>query len=300
MSCFYPLDAFGRQKEGKKLQVIFPKNYQHEEGDYELKLPCGRCIGCRLDRSRDWALRCVHEGQLHEEKCFITLTYSEKNLPEMGMLKKKDFQRFMNSFRKKIEPKRIRYYHAGEYGEQLGRPHYHAIIFGYDFSDRIPFKETNGVKLDVSEELESIWKKGHCSVGDVTFESAAYVARYIMKKINGDQEDSHYNRIDYMTGENVKLPAEYTTMSRRPGIGKDWYDKFKADAYPSDFVTHKGKKYRLPRFYDNLYELEEPGMFKEMKEKRIQNIHHEDQTRKRLRAREEVKLAQLNQLKRSL
>ncbi len=206
----------------------------------------------------------------------------------------------MNTFRKRIEPKKIRFFHAGEYGDQLGRPHYHAIIFGYDFGDRKFFKETNGVQLDTSEELKSIWKKGHCSVGDATFESAAYVARYIMKKINGEKEKEHYERIDYMTGEVVQLPPEYTTMSRRPGIGKKWYDKFKTDAYPKDFVTLKGAKYPLPRFYDNLFELENPEVFKEIKEKRIRNINREDQTRKRLLAREQVKLAQLNQLKRSL
>ncbi len=206
----------------------------------------------------------------------------------------------MNTFRKRIEPKKIRFYHAGEYGDQLGRPHYHALIFGYDFADRKFFKETNGVKLDVSKELESIWKKGHCSVGDVTFESAGYVARYIMKKINGDKEKEHYERVDYMTGEFVQLPPEYTTMSRKPGIGKKWYDQFKADAYPKDFVTHQGRKIPLPRFYDNMYQHESPKEYKALKDKRIENIQHEDQTRKRLKARETVKLAQLNQLKRSL
>lgn len=206
----------------------------------------------------------------------------------------------MNSFRKKIEPKKIRFFHAGEYGDLLGRPHYHAIIFGHDFDDRVFFKETNGVKLDTSEKLRSIWKKGHCSVGDVTFKSAAYVARYIMKKISGDKQKDHYERVDHMTGEVVQLPQEYTTMSRRPGIGKEWFDKFKKDAYPSDFITHEGSKYSLPRYYDNMFEMENPKVMKEIKQKRIDNIHKEDNTRQRLEAREKVKIAQLTQLKRSI
>lgn len=210
----------------------------------------------------------------------------------------------MKKLRREILPKTVRFFHAGEYGDELGRPHYHAILFGYDFQDRKFFKETNGVKLDISKELESIWSKGICSVGNVTFESAAYVARYIMKKINGEKAEDHYTRIDYETGEIIILPPEYTTMSRGGkdghGIGKQWYDKFKSDAYPSDYITHNGTKYRPPRFYDNLYQIDDPSGYKELKQKRIDSIHHEDQTRKRLEVREQVKVAQFNQLKRSL
>lgn len=170
--------------------------------------------------------------------------------------------------RKKRFYRKILYYHAGEYGEKLGRPHYHACIFGIDFKDKVLIKMTNDIPLYKSDTLSRIWGKGFCSVGNVTFESAAYVARYIMKKVGGPEKKEHYERIDKETGELINLKQEYTTMSRRPGIGKTWFNKFKQDIFPNDFIVDKnGEKHRVPKYYTNMYEIENPEAMLKIKKK---------------------------------
>lgn len=271
-------------------------------------LPCGQCIGCRLERSRQWAIRCMHEADMHEDNCFITLTYNEENLPKNRSLQLEDFQNFMKRLRKAYDHK-IRFFHCGEYGEKLGRPHYHALLFGHDFKDRERFKNCNGYRLDTSDELSGLWKKGFHLVGDVTFESAAYVARYIMKKVTGEKMEDHYKG----------LKPEYVTMSRRDGIGKGWYEKFKKDVYPDDFVVVNGGLSKAPRYYDGLLDKDDHKMYEMLKERRKEKglrmvptlikdpitnknkiILTNDNDSFRLRVKENVKRAQIKNLKRHL
>lgn len=166
-----------------------------------VQLPCGQCIGCRLDYSLHWAVRCMHEAQMHDENCFLTLTYSDEHVPSSGSLDKGALQKFWKRLRKRFPERRIRYFACGEYGERLHRPHYHACVFGFDFPDRELFMMREGIPLYTSEALAQCWPFGFCSIGDVTFESAAYVARYACKKITGEAASRHYERIDYETGE---------------------------------------------------------------------------------------------------
>lgn len=224
----------------------------------ELSLPCGQCVGCRLERSRQWAVRCMDEASLYEENCFVTLTYSPEKLPKDGGLHKDEFQKFMKRLRKSESGKVIRYYHCGEYGEKLGRPHYHSILFNHDFDDKKVHSERNGFTTFTSEKLDKLWGNGFCLIGSVTFESAAYVARYIMKKINGEPAQAHYQG---------KQP-EYTTMSRRPGIGAGWFSKYVADIFPDDEKIVNGVSTRVPRYYDNLMEKSDSGLFKKIKSRR--------------------------------
>lgn len=257
-----------------------------------VEVPCGQCIGCRLERSRQWAIRCVHEAQLHSENCFITLTYNNDHLPADGSLDVTHWQKFMKRLRKKYGDG-IRFFHCGEYGHQLGRPHYHACIFGFDFPDKVLWKQSpSGERLYRSASLESLWPFGYSSVGTLTFESAAYVARYIMKKHLGQGADDHYGG---------KKP-EYTTMSRRPGIAAGWFEKFKGDVYPSDEVILRGKAMKPPKYYDGLYEVLDPDAFEKMKVKRKKSakIRSADSTRDRLRVREKVKQSQIQKLVRPL
>ena len=143
--------------------------------------------------------------------------------------------------------KKIRYFHAGEYGEKNDRPHYHVILFNCNFSDRKPLKGFKG--LTTSETLNSIWGKGYSSIGDVTFESASYVAGYIQKKITGKLKDSHYAVIDPDTGEYFgQRQQEYATMSRRPGIAGLWLAQHKSDIYPSDNIHINGREMRPPKY----------------------------------------------------
>lgn len=300
MACFNPLVAF-RGKIPNALSGRFPMVFSARDAsdpDDPIKLPCGQCIGCRLERSRQWAVRCVHEASLYEKNCFITLTFAPEHLPKSGSLDKRDFQLFMKRLRKKYGSG-VRYFHCGEYGEKNGRPHYHACLFNFDFPDRELWSTRGDVKLFTSKALEDLWPFGFCTIGDVTFESAAYVARYITKKITGDRAGAHYERINDK-GECFKLEPEYTTMSRRPGIGKPWLDKYTSDVYPHDRVVLRGQLMRPPKYYDSLFELANPEVFDDVKEsrRRKQVTCAKDNSFDRLRVRERHQYLRFKLLKR--
>lgn len=250
-------------------------------------------------------MRCLDEASIWPENCFLTLTYSPDKLPKGGSLVLSHFQCFMKRLRqdavrsnRDLVNNPIRFFHCGEYGEKFGRPHYHALLFNYNFHDRKHFRTTDrGDRLDTSEKLKSLWEYGHSLIGDVSFESAAYVARYVTKKITGDQADEHY--VNKVTGE-IRT-SEYITMSRRPGIGARWYARYKSDVYPRGYKVVRGLKLRPPRYYDSLFSEECPEAFKEIKKERLANarICASDNSIDRLRVKEEVKKAQLSFLRRS-
>jgi len=278
--------------------------FQYQPGYTFMSVPCGGCIGCRLDHARSWAIRCVHESQMHQDNCFLTLTYDNEHIPEGGTLVKKHFQDFMKRLRFHVEPKEIRYFHCGEYGSKTFRPHYHALIFGWDFPDKRLFQVKDGNRLYTSKQLTKIWGLGHASIGAVTFQSAGYVARYITKKITGAPAQEHYERIDTETGEIIQLQPEYVTMSRRPGIGREWFNKYGSTDlhYAEDCVIIEGKRYKIPRYYDKLLEEQDPRKLEELKESRkaYANAHPEEQTPARLKAREQFKQRQAKRLVRPL
>jgi len=266
-----------------------------------VEIPCGQCIGCRLERSRQWAIRCAHEAQLHDENSFITLTYSDGHLPDHRGLVLADFQKFLKRLRKSLDQK-IRFYHCGEYGEIHGRPHYHAILFGCSFPDKKAWKTSNEETLYRSRSLEKLWPYGYSSIGNVSFRSAAYVARYILKKVTGNDAEAHYQWVDPDTGEVHQRAPEYTTMSRRPGIGTGWFKKFADDVYPSDEVIMEGKRMRPPKFYDGLYEIQSPAEHKKIKRQRKADAakHSDDQTPERLQVRCQVQISQIKLLPRKV
>lgn len=308
MPCYFPLTGYRSDvenfKTGKRGLVFKQEHAQWPLT--EVTIPCGSCIGCRFERSRQWALRCVHEASLHDENCFITLTYDPQHLPADHSLNKSHFQKFMKRLRKHFTGTPIRFYHCGEYGEKNNRPHYHACIFGMDFPDKV-FKETTkeGNKLYMSPLLTKLWGKGDIkqqTVGELNFQTAAYTARYIMKKINGDKAEEHYRYTDETTGEQHQIIPEYTTMSRRPGIASNWYKKYKTDVYPSDEVIIKGIPMQPPTYYDNLLEKEEPHLHEIIKHERLLNAkkYTKDNTPERLHVKHKVKQAQANLLNRTL
>lgn len=288
-------------------------------GERPIVVSCGQCVGCRLERSRQWAMRCVHESQLHKENCFITLTYRDDALVERylfghhkrtglpvyaGTLYKRHFQDFIRRLRRFMGSERIAYFHCGEYGEEYRRPHYHALIFGMDWPDKLPHKSGagNSGRLFTSAALERLWGQGFCTTGALTFQSAAYCSRYIMKKITGDLAESHYERVCLETGEIRGLLPEYITMSLKPAIGLEWFNKFREDVYPADEVICQGRATKPPRFYDKVLRRENPEVYDAIKAGRqdCANEHHGDETHARLRVREAVRLAQLTSLKREL
>lgn len=279
-----------------------------------MTVPCGSCIGCRLERSRQWAVRCVHEASLYENNSFITLTYKPELLPEDSSLRVDHYQKFMKRLRKHAangaspyhnalisDTERIRFFHCGEYGEKLGRPHYHACLFGLDFGDKEVCGQRRGIVYYTSKSLEAIWGKGFVQVGEMNFETAAYVARYITKKITGEKALEHYNVIDKETGEILESKkAEYVTMSRRPGIGKGWLNKFSSDVFPRDEVVLRGKKMKPPKYYLGQYEIADPAAFNKLKGKRKELAKEKkaDNSFERLKVKRQIKESKFKQLKR--
>jgi len=245
----------------------------------------------------------MHEASLYEDNCFITLTYDDKYLPYHGSLDISDLQGFMKRLRKRYGSG-IRFFACGEYGSVTFRPHYHALLFNHDFRDRVPYKESDaGSIIYTSKDLASLWPKGFSSVSDLTVKSAGYVARYNIKKALDPKE---------MPDE---LSREFVNMSRRPGIGKVWFDKFKGDVYPSDEVVMLGgSKMKPPRYYDSLLDKDDPDLLSSLKLERKKKgtvmvpcelpdgrtILVNDNDSFRLPVKEEVFRASLSKLKRSL
>lgn len=302
MPCYKPVKAFyGDKLLSGKRAIVFSS--AQAQSCLELKLPCGVCVGCRLERARQWAMRCMDEAALYDRNCFVTLTFNDKHLPLNRSLDVYIFQNFMKRLRKFATGRLVRYFHCGEYGPKLGRPHYHCLLFNWDFDDRVFYKNTDsGEPIYTSKTLDGLWGFGYSSVADVTFGSAAYVARYHLKKVGGVVSDDHY--VNPRTGE--CLSPEYVTMSRgckargTGGIGRGWYDKFKSDVYPNDIRVIKGVDTKPARFYDSLYELDDPEGFKRVKLARIRSVDRLDNVESRLAVKEEVKLAQIRSLSCSL
>lgn len=245
-------------------------------------------------------MRCVHESKLHKRNCFITLTYRPENLPEGESLDKVHFQNFMKYLRRD-HGAGIRFFMCGEYGEKNSRPHYHACLFNFDFDDKQLFKVSNGFRLYTSETLSQLWSHGFSTIGDVNFETAAYVARYVMKKVTGEQAEDHYSKVNLSTGEIISVVPEYTTMSRRPGIGKGYFDLYKDEIYNHDSVVVNGKEVQPPKFYDGLFEKYSPK--KSLKIKALRKFRAElakdNNTLFRLRVREIVKQSRISLLTRN-
>ena len=223
MSCISPLKAYYSRRvnpDTGKRPVVF--NVKDGYSDMPVDLPCGKCIGCAMVKRAEWAVRCYHESMLHEQNCFVTLTYDDEHLP--SSLQVEDLQKFFRRLRD--TGNKLRYFACGEYGSRTRRPHYHALIFGMDF---LGGAEPMGSGQYFSPVLQAAWGKGHCSVGQLTMASACYVAGYVSKKM-GD-------------------PDSFQVMSRRPGIGHGWLDKFGMDIFRNDMVTIDGHDMPVPKRY---------------------------------------------------
>lgn len=320
MPCFFPLHGYYSRALRKMFFGCIPHDViaQYHDSFEEMSVPCGRCVGCRLERSRQWAIRCVHEASLHEENSFLTLTYSPENLPSNGSLVKHDLTLFFKRLRKAYSDKKLRYFACGEYGEQFDRPHYHVILFGLDprverkklclvkplspvalslsplqsllsplplFGGLQNVLDVSDVKVTYSPEIEKIWQKGHVFVGSVSFESCAYVARYCLKKINGKAAAEHYQG----------RQPEYVVMSRRPGIGGDWFESYKGDVFPADAVFARGYQCKPPRYYDEKLREYDEELFELIKSRRTVAAKDNEISVERLAVMHEV--AKLNQEK---
>lgn len=286
MACFHPVDCWryvGCFERDSKIHFGSPPPLPEHVKVETFKLPCGVCIGCRIDRSKQWALRCVLEAKSHADNCFLTLTYDDEHLPKDGSLNFDDLTKFLKRFRKKFSCEKIRYYAVGEYGAKLSRPHFHLIVFGFDFPDKWLWSAERHCRLFRSPSLESLWCNGYSSIGAVTFESCAYVARYVQKKLFGASRD------DILAHYGGKVP-EMARMSRRPGIANKFFKEHVGDIYPKDFITFKGRKYKPGQYFDMLYKKEHPKELLQLKiERMVKALEKvDDNTQDRLEAREVV------------
>lgn len=265
-----------------------------------LTIACGQCEGCRIQRKLDWSVRIMHEVQIEHEltgrdSSFITLTYNKRWIPTDYGLQKGDWQRFARKLRKKFGA--FRYFHSGEYGETNLRPHYHAILFGIDFyADRIPIgTNANGDRIYHSPTLQRIWGRGDTQLGSVTQASAAYVAKYTVKKATNERIAELYTR--RKDGHEWEVQPEYATMSLKPGIGERWWRKYAAtDINPTDSTLLNGKEVKTPRYYDKLQERHDLVRRELARIRRSRNalLNRADNTPERLLVKEE--LARLNAL----
>jgi len=227
-----------------------------------LVVPCSRCLGCRLERSRQWAMRGMCELQSHETSCFLTLTYREEELiwgNARATLFPRHLQLFLKRLRRSI-PSTIRYFGCGEYGDLTKRPHYHLILYGHDFSkDRILYSGQGKSALYTSSRLNELWSHGDCKIGSVTFQSVQYVARYILGKHLGKDGDYYHKQ---------GIEPEFVRMSLKPGLGRDWYRRFSSDVFPLDYMVCNGTKVRVPRYFDKILERDNPFEFERVKNER--------------------------------
>lgn len=307
MSCLHPLKGYAANPDLNDGKRGFTRNKHQGYVDRQVTLKCGKCKACRLERARDWSIRCMHEAQMHQDNSFLTLTYADEHLPAPPSISKKEIQDFLLRLRDKIG-RSVRYYACGEYGEQLSRPHYHLLAFGFDPPDkRFHKRNKQGNPIWTSALIDDVWGKGHTWVGTVTQASAGYVARYLMKKQTGDNADNHYLWLG-PDGRHYRLEPEFNLMSKgrngTGGLGEAWYRKYgDTDCHNQDYIVGRdGREYPVPRFYDKLLERQDPKRLAEIKKARAKRaeVYAEHQTSRRLYDREIVLNAKLSRLKREI
>lgn len=315
MPCYHPLKAWpiGYHESGKPKYLITSYNQigvKNAIGE-PIEIPCRRCIGCRLRYSREWADRCMLELQYHEQNWFVTFTYDDEHLPlsyivdeETGevvphaTLVKRDIQLFMKRLRKNYKyDNDIRYFFAGEYGSQTYRPHYHAILFGLKLDDLKLYKQSeDGYNYYNSEFLDKCWRyQGHVVVGRVTWDTCAYTARYIMKKQYGSCAEIY---------KKYNILPEFTLMSRKPAIGRKYYDEYKDTIFDSDFIyvgTEDGSHSIKPsRYFERLFDIDFPEEYVKMKEQKkefLEDMKKLRRDRSSLPYLEQLEVDELNKLK---
>lgn len=280
MPCYTPLSGQRDPGTGKVLGLKKTRlTWEEAESlaTYDpVFIPCGRCIGCKVENGRQKAVRAMHELETSDDLgVFLTLTISDEHMRPRGHVYVRSLQKFFKRLRHYTGP--FRYMACGEYGDETGRPHYHAILFGVDLhTDRTHFKTTReGHALWTHPHVEKAWRYGYHTIGEVTFESAAYVAQYVTKKVTGDMADWHYLRFDPSTPEQpfFQQNREFLLMSRgkgKRGLGYDWITKWLHEVYPADEIIVRGQPSKPPRYYDQVLKEQDPDLYDQVKASREQ------------------------------
>lgn len=291
MPCYKPIDAF-KPAEG-------PITFHETKGSRAIQIKCGQCIGCRLEKRDAWALRCMLESKMHASSIFATLTYDDVHLPEHGSLHYPHVQSLVRALRRRGFS--FRYFVCGEYGDTLGRAHYHLLGFGLDFPDKVRCNSIRSSEpIYRSPLLEQLWPHGFSSFGSVSWQSARYCAGYTLKKVNGSRADAHYSRLDESTGEISTISPEFARMSLKPGIGASWLAKYWRDIYLTehDSIIVNGSRKRVPQYFHRLMDTL-PSVQKTLMDdyefRQFQKAmdRSEDNTPERLAVREQCELARV-------
>lgn len=327
MSCYHPIPAWNIAPKGEKKELVFSLSKALEHGaPHPLMIPCGQCIGCRLDYSRQWANRCLLEASYHRNSWFATITFDDFHVPKsfgcdpatgeviqdapVMTLTKRDWQLFMKRLRFNTG-QQIRFFMSGEYGTNTLRPHYHALLFGLELTDLVPYKNSpQGYPYFNSPTLDKCWtdengeSKGYIVVGKLTWETCAYTARYILKKHKGPGAQDAYA----MAG----LMPEFSLMSRRPGIARQYYDDH-PDMFQYDEISlstpQGGKSFPHPLYFRRLFEIDDPLTAIELSELRRLKVLRNNELKKGLtdkdfyailEAEEEVKTSRIKSLRRDM
>lgn len=259
-------------------------------------LPCGKCAGCRLEYSRRWAIRLMHENKMHKASEFVTLTYRNEDLPHVGTLVPRDLQLFHKRLHNRLMDLRgygIRYYGCGEYGDINKRPHYHSLLFGVRFEDKVLYSVNGrGNEVFTSKTLDDIWGLGDCKIGSVSFESCAYVARYCLKKVDGaKREDGHYAVVDSDGVVHERVP-EFAHMSRRPGIGSSYFNKYGSEISTHDSIIVNSREVPSIRYYDLKIEALDPARLVVLRRNRMRRRIWSERQVDRRRVKEVLRLKQ--------
>lgn len=268
MPCFYARDAW-QIREGEKLVFTKPN-----APATHYKVPCNYCLGCVIQQSIHWQVRIMHELSMHESALFVTLTYEPRKEPPNGDLNFEHHRLWIKRLRRAYPEVNLRYFTAGEYGGTNAHPHYHAIIFGLELPDLVVHDQNRfGQKRYTSEKMTALWGKGHVIIGEVSHQSARYVASHMEKALkdlggmwtqddNGIYVRTSYRTRDPETGRVIELTNPQTRQSRRPGIGASWLDKYYDSCKHGHIMFRenrknlldkkasiKMRKYQIPPYY---------------------------------------------------
>jgi len=294
MGCHRPLTGWYSKEINEKTglrSLVFDHTYAWEK-DMPLEVPCRQCNGCLMDRSDGWKVRLYGETLEHDVNYFFTFTYDEEHLQKKKSplsVDKKDMTLFNMRLRKKIrsenphkkseepeefkkwnEERKLKFYRISEYGELEKRPHHHSIHFNVPyFDDLVLYSQgKNGDKLYESKKMQELWPFGQVAIGEVNINSISYTTNYMTGSKYGDAAEEYYSRTDLETGEVYQVEPESSSMSN--GLGASFYEKYRSDMFPKDFLTIDGRKMKIPGYFDRLEELSDGILFDEIKEKRIE------------------------------
>nr|QJB20008.1 MAG: replication initiator protein [Microvirus sp.] len=323
MPCTFPLQGFfsginGQFKYCEKAQAAFRAG---KSLGGQGAVSCGQCINCRLRLQRDWAIRAAHESTLWPSSSFLTFTFDTPSMKRLCPLAKwsdpfDDFTpdpvkvplkerysivrqhmvKFNKDLRERLYPELVRFMYCGEYGDRYKRPHYHSIVFNYDFPDKKFYKRIGTKDYFNSDLLSSLWPHGHAVISDFSFETASYVAGYMLQKVSGRGKDRHYKG----------LCPEFAGYSRMPGLGYEWFHRYWRDLYPSDeCVVQLGDRkcvVRPPAYYDRLLKKFHPDVFEAVSLARRKDLVDlaEDHSYERLQAIHKCTVAKINRLVKNL